>query len=73
MSVSKMIGTGGTSPFGTKKTLPVCMERGILALEKIYINGGKRGYLVGMAPADAVQLLQATPVSVASPGPDEAK
>ena len=57
---------GGTSPFGTRKQLPVYMERTILALPRIYINGGKRGYLVGMAPADAQRLLQPTLVSVAT-------
>lgn len=42
---------GGTSPFGTKKTMPVYIEQSILALEKIYINGGRRGYLIGLDPA----------------------
>ena len=41
---------GGTSPFGTKKAMPVYVEEGVLGLEKIYINGGKRGYLLGMSP-----------------------
>src|SRR3954462_6979115 len=41
---------GGTSPFGTKKTMPVYVESSILALERIYINGGRRGYLVGIDP-----------------------
>ena len=57
---------GGTSPFGTRKQLPVYMERTILDLPRIYINGGKRGYLVGMAPAEAQRLLKATLVSVAT-------
>jgi Cys-tRNA(Pro) deacylase len=48
---------GGTSPFGTRKNMPVYMEETILALPKIYINGGKRGYLVGIAPADVVRVL----------------
>ena len=48
---------GGTSPFGTKKAMPVYVEEGIMALEKIYINGGRRGYLVGIAPAVLQQLL----------------
>jgi Cys-tRNA(Pro) deacylase len=56
---------GGTSPFGTRKLLPVYMERTILDLPRIYINGGKRGYLVGMSPADAVRVLKPEPVSVA--------
>lgn len=55
--------TGGTSPFGTRKQMPVYIEQTILELPKIYINGGKRGYLVGIAPADMMQLLQPTPVS----------
>jgi Cys-tRNA(Pro) deacylase len=57
---------GGTSPFGTRKPLPVYIEAGILALPRIYVNGGKRGYLVGMAPADVVKVLKPTPVSVAT-------
>ena len=48
---------GGTSPFGTKKTLPVYLEESILALPKIYLNGGKRGYLVGIDPRELVRLL----------------
>lgn len=56
---------GGTSPFGTRHAMPVYMEETILALPKIYINGGKRGYLVGMDPKDAARLLGATPVRVA--------
>lgn len=56
--------TGGTSPFGTKKQLPVYVEETILELPKIYINGGKRGFLVGLAPAELTRLLQPTPVRV---------
>src|SRR5512140_149317 len=52
---------GGTSPFGTRKRLPVYVEKSVLGLEKIYINGGRRGYLVGIAPAMLVQLLDAKP------------
>ncbi|MEO8158830.1 MAG: aminoacyl-tRNA deacylase [Betaproteobacteria bacterium] len=48
---------GGTSPFGTRKKMPAYMEETILALPKIYINGGKRGYLVGMDPHDVVRSL----------------
>jgi Cys-tRNA(Pro) deacylase len=55
---------GGTSPFGTKKPLPVCMEKSILAQEKIYLNGGKRGFLVGLAPGDVQTLLKPTLVEV---------
>ncbi len=58
---------GGTSPFGTRKEMPVYMERSILDLDRIYINGGKRGYLVGMLPADAVKVLGPTPVQVGIP------
>jgi Cys-tRNA(Pro) deacylase len=57
---------GGTSPFGTRKTLPVYMERTILELPRIYINGGKRGYLVGLDPQDAVRLLRPALVTVAT-------
>jgi Cys-tRNA(Pro) deacylase len=58
---------GGTSPFGTKKPLPVYIERTILDLPLIYINGGRRGYLVGVHPQDILRVLQAAPVSVALP------
>ena len=57
---------GGTSPFGLRKTMPIYMERTILELPRIYINGGRRGYLVGLDPADAVRLLQPVLVSVAT-------
>lgn len=57
---------GGTSPFGMRKPLPVYMERTILELQRIYINGGKRGYLVGMSPAGVVRLLAPTLVDVAT-------
>jgi Cys-tRNA(Pro) deacylase len=56
---------GGTSPFGTRRPLPVYMEESVLELPKIYINGGKRGFLVGIAPQILVQLLAATLVKVA--------
>ena len=56
---------GGTSPFGLKKNLPVYVEQGILALEKIYINGGQRGYLVGIAPQVLVTILHAVAVQCA--------
>jgi len=56
---------GGTSPFGTKRQMPVYMEEGIAALEKIYINGGKRGYLVGINPAELIRLLKPVLVKVA--------
>lgn len=56
---------GGTSPFGTKKPLPIYIEQTILDLPQLYINGGRRGYLVGMPPATLMALLAATPVQVA--------
>ena len=56
---------GGTSPFGTRKALPVYVEDSILALETIYINGGRRGYLVGIAPRVLVDLLGAKAVHCA--------
>jgi Cys-tRNA(Pro) deacylase len=56
---------GGTSPFGTRKTLPVYMERSILALPRIYINGGRRGFLVGLAPAEIARTLAPRLVEVA--------
>ena len=56
---------GGTSPFGTRKTLPVYVEESILSLEKIYINGGRRGYLIGIAPQVVVEQLAAKPVNCA--------
>ncbi|MBY0573475.1 MAG: aminoacyl-tRNA deacylase [Undibacterium sp.] len=56
---------GGTSPFATKKTLVVYVEQSILDLEKIYINGGRRGYLIGIAPSLLTQLLEARPVNCA--------
>src|SRR5512140_656769 len=46
---------GGTSPFGTRKRLPVYVENSVLDIEKIYINGGRRGFLVGIAPAVLVR------------------
>lgn len=49
---------GGTSPFGLKKKLPIYVQSSIFKLEKIYLNGGKRGYLVGITPAILQQLLQ---------------
>lgn len=58
---------GGTSPFGTRRPLPVCMERTIVELPRIYINGGKRGYLVGLTPGDVVRVLEPTLVSVGIP------
>ena len=56
---------GGTSPFGTRKPLPVYVERSILELERIYVNGGRRGFLVSLDPRAAVEALAATIVDVA--------
>jgi Cys-tRNA(Pro) deacylase len=56
---------GGTSPFGTRKQMPVFIEETILALPRIAINGGRRGYLVGIAPRVCVDLLDAKPVHCA--------
>ena len=56
---------GGTSPFGTRKAMPVYIEETVLSLPRIAINGGRRGYLVGIAPQVCVQLLHARPVHCA--------
>lgn len=55
---------GGTSPFGTRTALPVYVERTILALPKIVINGGKRGFLVEIEPAVLLKVLKPTEVEV---------
>ncbi|CAG9190737.1 Cys-tRNA(Pro)/Cys-tRNA(Cys) deacylase [Paraburkholderia tropica] len=57
---------GGTSPFGTKKRMPVYVESTILDFDEIWLNGGKRGYLVSLAPAVLTSLLDAKPVQCAS-------
>jgi Cys-tRNA(Pro) deacylase len=56
---------GGTSPFGTRKTMPIFIESTILDLPQILINGGRRGYLVGIDPQICVSLLGAKPVQCA--------
>jgi Cys-tRNA(Pro) deacylase len=56
---------GGTSPFGMRKTLPIFVERSILELPQIYINGGRRGFLVRIATADLERVLKPTPVDAA--------
>jgi len=56
---------GGTSPLGTRKAMPVFIERSILELPRMYVNGGSRGFLVGVAPKDLVALLAPTVVEVA--------
>ncbi len=59
---------GGTSPFGTRRQMPVYIEETILTLPRIVINGGRRGYLVGIDPQVCVQLLGARPVQCALDG-----
>ena len=59
---------GGTSPFGLRKPLPVWVEHSVLALPRIYINGGQRGFLVALAPQVLVDLLGARPVQCALTG-----
>ena len=56
---------GGTSPFGTRKTMPVYVEESVLALPQIAINGGRRGYLVRLEPGPCLALLGAKPVQCA--------
>ena len=56
---------GGTSPFGTRHPLPVYVERSIFALPRIFINGGKRGFLVEIHPADLKRVFEVTKVDVA--------
>ena len=58
---------GGTSPFGTRKAMPVYIEETVLALPRIAINGGRRGYLLGIAPDVCVQLLGAQAVQCGLP------
>jgi Cys-tRNA(Pro) deacylase len=55
---------GGTSPFGTRRRMPVYMEAGIADLDRIYINGGKRGYLVSMIPDELIRVLGPIQVTV---------
>jgi Cys-tRNA(Pro) deacylase len=56
---------GGTSPLGTRKAMPIFVERTVLDLPRIYVNGGSRGFLVGVDPKALAALLAATPVDVA--------
>ncbi len=58
---------GGTSPFGTKRAMPVYLERTVLELPRIWVNGGRRGFLVGLAPADLARVLSPTLVDAAVP------
>jgi Cys-tRNA(Pro) deacylase len=58
---------GGTSPFGTRRAMPVYVERSVLDLPRIWLNGGRRGYLIGIDPQVITDLLQAQPVDCALP------
>ena len=58
---------GGTSPFGTRKAMPVWVEHSVLDLPRICINGGQRGFLIGIEPAVLLSLLNAQPVHCALP------
>jgi Cys-tRNA(Pro) deacylase len=57
---------GGTSPFGTRKTMPVFLERSIADLDRIYINGGRRGFLISLAPSELIRALSPTLVDAAA-------
>jgi prolyl-tRNA editing enzyme YbaK/EbsC (Cys-tRNA(Pro) deacylase) len=63
--IAKKNKVGGTSPFATRRDMPVFIEQSILSLPRICINGGKRGYLIGIEPQVCVQLLNAKPVHCA--------
>jgi Cys-tRNA(Pro) deacylase len=56
---------GGTSPFGTRKRMRIFLERSVLGLDRIYINGGRRGYLLGMPPSELTRTLSPVLVDVA--------
>jgi Cys-tRNA(Pro) deacylase len=56
---------GGTSPFGTRKALPVYVQASVLALQRVYVNGGRRGFLVGVEPRMFVELIGARAVNCA--------
>ena len=60
---------GGTSPFGLRKAMPIYVEQTILELPRIYINGGKRGFLVGLDPKELAKVLTSAAVRVAVPKP----
>lgn len=55
---------GGTSPFGTRKKMPVYIEKTILELDRIFINGGRRGYLVSLSPQELIRVLKPVLVNV---------
>jgi Cys-tRNA(Pro) deacylase len=69
-AVTRLTGymTGGCSPFGTRSALPVYAEESIFSLPKIYINGGKRGFLVEIDPNDIAKAVEVTPVHAAVAG-----
>jgi Cys-tRNA(Pro) deacylase len=56
---------GGTSPFGTRKPLPIYLERTVLSLDRVYVNGGRRGFLVSISPRDLERVLKPVLVDVA--------
>ncbi len=56
---------GGTSPFGLRRAMPIYLERTIAALPRLFINGGARGFLVELAPAEVIRVLQPTLVDAA--------
>ncbi len=56
---------GGTSPFGVRRPMPIYLQRSVLELPRIYINGGRRGYLLGMDPREIVRVLSPVLVDVA--------
>ena len=57
---------GGTSPFGTRRAMPTYLQRTIADLPYLYVNGGRRGYLVGMPPAELIRVLQPTLADIAA-------
>ena len=64
---------GGTSPFGLRKPLPIYMEATIASLARVFVNGGKRGYLVGLETGDLVRLLQPIAVNAAQAATDSGR
>jgi Cys-tRNA(Pro) deacylase len=56
---------GGTSPFGTRRPIPVCLQASVADLETVYINGGSRGFLLGVSTAELIRVLRPTMVDVA--------
>lgn len=59
---------GGTSPFGTRRAMPVYLQRTIAGLPYLYVNGGRRGYLVGMPPTELIRVLRPELVDIATGG-----